>query len=55
MPTDLTIVLWQLTAYVDQMGAEYLDPNTLPERKKDLHGQLHDLYKLMKVVEHDFS
>ena len=44
-------VLWNLVAAVDQMAAEYKDPQTPPERKAELHGQLSEIYKLLLLLE----
>lgn len=47
---ETTATIWQLAAKVDQMSAEYKDPDTEPERKKELYTQLKKLYDLLKLI-----
>lgn len=45
---DLTATLWEMMAYVDQLAAEYKDPETPILRKIELRVQLQSLYEVLK-------
>jgi hypothetical protein len=50
MMSDTEAVIWELIAYTDQKAAELQDPNVSDERKKEIKGQLSDLYKLLLEI-----
>jgi hypothetical protein len=47
MMSETEAVIWELIAYTDQKEAELKDPNVSDKRKKEIYGQLSDLYKLL--------
>jgi hypothetical protein len=47
---DITALLISVSAEIDQMSAEFKDPETTPERKEEIRRQLTQLYE--ELVKH---
>jgi hypothetical protein len=47
-PPELTTFFWSMLAYVEQLGAEYRDSATPPQRKEELRRELIRIYREAK-------
>ena len=49
---DIKVLLVAVLAEVDQLTAEFRDPETRPDRKEEIRGWLSQLYDELKKYEH---
>lgn len=52
---ETTATIMQLTAYFDQMSAEYKNSETSEERRQELRTELMKLYKFLKLMREEYD